>query len=140
MSLHPVTINLPESKYRRFQRAAERSQRSVEQLLSDAIAALTPENRHLPADLKSALVQMAYLNDAALWQMARTTLLLEQQQRLESLHDKQQRIGLTPEEQNEEQELVKLYRDTQLVRAQAVVLLKQRGYDVSDPSLFAPLV
>lgn len=67
-------------------------------------------------------------------------MLLEQQQRLESLHDKQQRIGLTPEEQNEEQELVKLYRDTQLVRAQAVVLLKQRGYDVSDPSLFAPLV
>ena len=63
----------------------------------------------------------------------------EQRERLEALHDKQQREGLTAEEQAEEQALLALYRETLLVRAQATVLLKQRGYDVSDPQQFAPL-
>lgn len=82
---------------------------------------------------------MAYLNDAALWQAARSSLLQAQRERLEELHDKQQREGLTSEEQNEDQELLALYQDTILVRAQAAVLLKQRGYDVSDPRQFTPL-
>jgi len=46
---------------------------------------------------------------------------------------------LTEEEKGEERELASLYRDTILVRAQAAVLLKQRGYDVSDLSQFEPL-
>jgi hypothetical protein len=70
---------------------------------------------------------MAYLNDAALWQAARTMTTAEQRERLETLHDKQQRERLTVEEQAEEQALLSLYRETLLVRAQAAVLLKQRG-------------
>lgn len=139
MTVHPVTVNLSELSYRRVQRAAKRTQRSVEQLLGDAIAALLPETSDLPLNLKTALAQMAFLNDAALWQMARTTLSLEQQQRLEALHDKQQRAPLSPAERAEEQALVNLYRETQYVRAQAVVLLQQRGYDVSDPEQFVPV-
>ena len=78
---------------------------------------------------------MAYLNDAALWQAGRATMTAEQRERLEALHDKQQREGLTAEEQA----LLSLYRETLLVRAQAAVPLKQRGYDVSEPLQFAPL-
>ena len=70
---------------------------------------------------------MAYLNDATLWQAGRATMTAEQQERLEALHDKQQREGLTTEEQAEEQALLSLYRETLLVRAQAAVLLKQHG-------------
>jgi len=75
---------------------------------------------------------MAYLNDAALWQAARATMSPPQRERLATLHDEQQRRSLQPEEQVEEQALLKLYRETLLVRAQAAVLLKQRGYNVSD--------
>jgi hypothetical protein len=46
---------------------------------------------------------------------------------------------LTAEEHAEEHALLTLYRETLLVRAQAAVLLKQRGYDVSDPEQFTPL-
>jgi hypothetical protein len=46
---------------------------------------------------------------------------------------------LTNEERIEEETLLTLYRETLLVRAQAAVLLKQRGYDVSDPAQFTPL-
>lgn len=89
--------------------------------------------------MRSALAQMAYLNDAALWQAARSTLPPELRQRLEALHIRQQHVGLSPDEQTEAERLEQLYRDTLLVRAQAAVLLKQRGYDVSDLSQFGLL-
>jgi len=82
---------------------------------------------------------MAYLNDAALWQASRSTLATEQRERLAALHEAQQRRTLSTEEQIEEQALLKLYREVVLVRAQAAVLLKQRGYDVSDLTQFEPL-
>lgn len=88
-----------------------------------------------PSEMRSALAHMAYLNDAALWQAARATMTAEQRERLQHLHDKQQREKLT----SEKQALLELYRETLLIRAQATVLLKMRGYDVSDPSQFAPL-
>jgi len=47
---------------------------------------------------------MAYLNDAALWRAGRATMTAEQRERLEALHDKQQREGLTPDEQALEHE------------------------------------
>ncbi len=72
-----------------------------------------------------------YIDDAALWQAARASMTEDQRIRLEALHEKQQREGLTLAEQDEEQALLKLYRETLLVRAQAAVLLKQRNYDVS---------
>lgn len=140
MDVHQVTVTLPEPVYRRIERAAQQSQRSIAQVLGDAAAALTPEADPLPGDLQTALAQMAFLNDAALWRAARTSLQQEQQQRLEILHDKQQRDALSSTEQAEEQALVKLYRETQLVRAHAVMLLMQRGYDVSDPEFFSPLM
>lgn len=140
MDVHSVTVNVPDTVYRRIQRAAKQSQRSVEQLLGDAVALLAPERGDLPADLQHALAQMVYLNDAALWSAARTSLQQEQQQRLEALHDKQQRQHLSPTERAEEQKLVQLYRETQLVRGNAVALLQQRGYDVSNPDYFAPIV
>jgi hypothetical protein len=89
--------------------------------------------------MRSSLAQLAYLNDAALWQVARSTMAPEQRERLQALHDKQQRAGLDAAERAEEQALLDLYHETLLIRAQAAVLLKQRGYDVADPEQFAPL-
>lgn len=55
--------------------------------------------------------------------------------RLEALHGIKQRRALT----GEEKALLRLHQDTLVVRAQAAVLLKQRGYDVPNPEQFAPL-
>jgi hypothetical protein len=79
------------------------------------------------------------MNDAALWQAARSTMPSDQRERLEELHHKQQREGLTTVEQEEVLKLEELYSETVLVRAQAAVLLKQRKYDVSDLTQFTPL-
>jgi hypothetical protein len=83
------------------------------------VLAVAPVIDSASAQMRSALAQMAYLNDAALWQAARATMAPEQRKRLESLHLQQQRTSLTAEEQAEEKALLALYRDTLLVRAQA---------------------
>jgi hypothetical protein len=139
MTIQAITLNLPETVYEQIRRAAEKAQRPVNEVLVEAVTAVAPVIGIAPENLRTALAQMAYLNDAALWQAARATMTAEQRERLAVLHDKQQREGLTAEEQAEEQTLLALYRETLLVRAQAAVLLKQRGYDVSDLQQFAPL-
>lgn len=139
MAVHPVTINLSESVYRQIKRAADVVRRPVDEVVAEAVVAAAPIMDISTSSLRMELAQMAYLNDAALWKAARATLSKEQRQQLETLHDKQQRVGLTPGEQAQEEALRKLYRETLLVRAQAVALLQQRGYDVSDPMAFQPL-
>jgi len=125
--------------YEQIRRAAERAQRPVKDVMVEAVTAVAPIMDAPPSRLRSALAQMAYLNDAALWQAARATMMTEQRQRLAALHEQQQHRPLTVEEKTEEQALLTLFRETLLVRAQAAVLLKQRGYNVSDPTQFAPL-
>jgi hypothetical protein len=138
MSSQPVTINVPENVYSQIQNAAKRSHRSVDQVLAEAVIAVAPILESGSDQLKSALAQLAYLNDAALWQLARSNLSQVQKERLEELHYKQQSTGLSSDEKEEEQALLAFYRETQLVRAQAIALLKQRNYDVSDPNQFHP--
>jgi len=139
MTVQAITLNLPQAVYKQIRQAAEKVGRPVNEVLLEAVAAVAPVIGTEPENLRTALAQMAYLNDAALWQAARTTMTAEQRERLETLHDKQQCEGLTPDEQAEEEALLSLYRETLLVKAQAAVLLKQRGYDVSEPLQFAPL-
>jgi len=139
MTIQAITLNLPETVYEQIRQAAEKAQRPVNEVLVEAVTAVAPVIGIAPENLRTALAQMAYLNDAALWQAARATMTAEQRERLAALHDKQQREGLAAEEQAEEQALLALYRETLLVRAQAAVLLKQRGYNVSEPQQFAPL-
>jgi len=139
MTVQAITLNLPQAIYKQIRQAAEKVGRPVNEVLLEAVTAVAPVIGTEPENLRTALAQMAYLNDAALWQAGRAMMTAEQRERLEALHDQQQREGLTPDEQAEEQALLSLYRETLLVRAQAAVLLKQRGYDVSEPLQFAPL-
>jgi hypothetical protein len=139
MTIQPVTLNLPASVYRQIRRAARKARRPLDDVLIEAVAAAAPLMESPAAPLRFALAQMSYLNDAALWQAARATLSARQRRRLAFLHTEHQRRSLTPEEHTEEQSLLSLYRETILVRAQAAVLLQQRGYDVADPAQFEPL-
>jgi hypothetical protein len=91
-----------------------------------------PVAMDLPADLVEALSRLAVLDDAALWQAARSRFPTEAAQQLEDLHLKRQREGLTEDETQVAMILVRQYERSMLVRAQAAALLKQRGHDVSS--------
>lgn len=139
MTVQTVTFDISRRTYEQIKRAAEKKHRAVTDVLAEAVTAVAPVIDTDSIDLQTALAQLAYLNDAALWQAARTAMSVEQRDRLAWLQDKRQRDGLAQEEQSEEKALLKLYRETMLIRAQAAVLLKARNYDVSDPSQFHPL-
>jgi hypothetical protein len=67
MSGYPVTLELPTAVYDQIRRAAERAHRSVDDVLVEAVTAVASVVDAAPIVLKSALAQLAYLNDAALW-------------------------------------------------------------------------
>src|ERR671935_2387018 len=89
MTTQEVTLELPEPVYDQIRRAAEKTQRPINDLLLEAVIAAAPSLDAPAGPLRSALAQLAYLNDAALWQAARSTMLPAQRERLEALHDKQ---------------------------------------------------
>jgi hypothetical protein len=108
--------------------------RSVEAELVAVVSFALPTLDDLPADIADELAQLAYLTDAELWQAARTTLPLKDSERMQVLLLKRQREGLSATEEREAKRLAHRADRTMLVRAQAAVLLKDRGHDVSSLS------
>jgi hypothetical protein len=139
MTVQEVTLHVPERVYDQIRRAAERTHRSIDDILLEALIAAAPTMLESPA-VRSSFAQLTFLNDAALWQAARATMQSDQRERLADLHDKQQREGLSTAERDEEQALLGLYREVVLLRGQAAVLLKRRGYEVQDAQQFEPFV
>jgi len=86
----------------------------------------------LPDELEEAISHLQFLDDEKLWRAARNRLSIEVSTRLEQLHLKQQRDGLTKNEEKTLSKLIFEYERTMLVRAEAARLLKQRGFVISE--------
>jgi hypothetical protein len=123
-----VTLQLPDDLARRARSAAAATNRRFEDAILDWIARGADE---LPADLADAVSSLDALDDEALWEAARGGLPAEAFERLEELHLKRQRDGVTAAEGEELAGLVRQYERVLLVRAQAAALLRRRGHDVS---------
>ena len=108
-----------------------RFQRTVEDELLEVLATAVPVTDDLPAELSAAITPLATLNDADLWRAAQTQLPANVAARLEGLHLKRQREGLTGHQEREAAALIRQYERAMLIRAQAAALLKQRGHDVA---------
>jgi plasmid stability protein len=132
MALQTVTLKVSDEMYRRLQRRAEQAHRSIEDEVLDLVAFAMPVDDELPATLLEALAPLPTLDDAALWRVARSRLPIDVSVELEELHLKRQREGLTAAEAERAEELVGHYDRTMLLRAEAALLLKQRGYDVAE--------
>jgi hypothetical protein len=104
----------------------------VEAELLEVVATAVPIEDELPPDLAEAVASLTLLDDQALWQAARSRLTATASAQMEALHLKRQREGLTEAEAQTLAGLVRQYERAMLVRAQAAMLLKQRGYDVSE--------
>jgi plasmid stability protein len=132
MSVHSMTLSLPGSLYERLMRRAERAHRPVEAELLEVVTTGISADEDLPADLAQAVSALHLLDDAALWRAAQSRLPTEVVTQIEDLHLKRQFEGLTPNETQVLATLMRRYEQTILVRAQATLLLKQRGHDVSQ--------
>src|SRR5687768_3763587 len=132
MAVQTLTLNLPETLYHRLRERAGQANRTVEDETLDVLAtAVSGAEGQLPADLEEAVAQLTLLTDQDLWRAARGGLAPDATARLEDLHLKRQREGLTAAEGQALSVLVRQYERSMLVRARAAALLRQRGHDVT---------
>ena len=132
MALQTVTVHLPEMLYRQVARRAQRMRRSVEDELVEVVSTAMPTMEALPSDIVDDLEQLTYLTDAEMWEAARTTLPRQNSERMQALVLKRQGASLTAVEERELKRLTHLADRAMLVRAQAAVLLKERGHNIES--------
>jgi len=130
-----ITLQVPGQLYARAKQAAGQDQQRLEQLLVSAMTSGLSLLNDLPDDIVLDMATLALLNDRALWQVARQTMAADHYQAMDHLLAvKKQRELSVDQEQALESYLVE-YDTIILQRAHAAVLLKQRGYDLSDPKV-----
>lgn len=131
MVMASVTVQLSEQLLKTVkQRAAKRRlplNREVVELLQSGLAQLD----WWEIDIDEMLQPLDAMSDADLWQAAESRLSAKLGRRLESLHSKRQRDGLTKDEREEARRLTEQYERGLLIRSRAAALLKVRGHDVS---------
>lgn len=135
MDTKTVTLQIPEPLYERYKQWAEQSNRSIEEEVLEVVSASAPPEGISP-DLAKELEALKLLGDKALWNVAaKSHLTARESQKVAQLNSKQQREGadsLSPEEVQTKNELLYQYERRMLIRARALLLLKQRGLDIAN--------
>ena len=126
-----IILDLPDDVYARLKHDAEQAHRSVEEQALDVLAGRDSGIQSQQSDVAELTAQLTALGDDALRRMTQARVPARSLARLRRLHDKQQREGLDEAEAREAAALTRQYERTVFTRAQALALLKQRGYDVS---------
>lgn len=125
----PVTIDLPDPIYRQLQQTARKTKRRLEDVLLQTIAGnLPPGTEDAPAAMQADLQALQWIDDNALWAVARSQISLEQQARQEYLLAQNQRGVLSPEERAELDRLGDMVDRLTLKKAYAYALLRWRGF------------
>ncbi|PKQ26625.1 MAG: hypothetical protein CVT63_08355 [Candidatus Anoxymicrobium japonicum] len=128
MTAGMISLAVPEPLYRRLERVAQMTQRSVAETLASAIAIAVPSAADLPDALADELAGMAWLSDKMLRSAIRPTFTRTQQKRLAEINDIQDKRPLSVSERAEQAHLLAEYERSMLRRAQAFMILAQRGY------------
>ena len=131
----PVTIAVPTTIFQQLEILAHQQHRSVSDMVCEIVLREVPLLPALPLDVEMELAAFTNLSDEVLWLLARSTLTEAEQEELAILNDLAQQRSLTQEEQAHQQVLVEAYERMMIRRAHAALLLKLRGYDLSDPAV-----
>ena len=129
----PITVDLPVAVAERLRKEAGRQQRAVRDLVRDLIVEHWSEGPALPQEVEAELDALSSLSDDLLWLAARSTLPDEDREVIALLNAKGG--SLMPDQEQRRKELLNAYDRIMVRRAQAAVILQERGYDLSDPSI-----
>ena len=129
----PITVDLPVAVAERLRKEAGRQQRAVRDLVRDLIVEHWSEGPALPQEVEAELDALSSLSDDLLWLAARSTLPDEDREEIALLNAKGG--SLMPDQEQRRKELLNAYDRIMVRRAQAAVILQERGYDLSDPSI-----
>lgn len=127
-----VPVYLPEATFRRLQRTAALTHRSVEEILSSALNETLSVPPDVPEELQDELRAMAHFKDSKLLTVARSAWAVARQERLRELNQAAGAGRLNVVEQQEQARLLDLYQHAVLRRARALALLAFRGYTLPE--------
>jgi hypothetical protein len=133
MTTNSVTLQLPESSYKRAQRAAMLLNRSIEDFLEAMLNSSLPTLDDAPTNLEIEMAQLPTLSDDDLWRVARSQMRAEDEALLHDLLDLKAEQELSTEEA---QQLKNLHHEAGrllVLKSQAYALLHERGYSVPQP-------
>jgi hypothetical protein len=134
MLAETVTLKIPEMLYRRLQSTAQSTQRSLDEVILHALQVGSPPVwDDVPAEFQADLAAMDRLDDAALWQIARSRKTEAEMKRYDELLAQNQDRQLAPAEKQELQQLRQEADRFMLRKAHAAALLRWRGHTVPAP-------
>ena len=133
--MRPVTVDLPDSLVQELETKARRERRSISEMVRDLVLQSWHATPALPENVEAELAAFTNLSDDALWILARSTLSKAEQEELARLNHEAKRRDLTEDEETRRQTLLDAYDRMMVRRAQAALLLKSRGYDLTDPGI-----
>jgi len=126
-----VILQIPEALYQRLEMAAGATQRSLEDIILQALQIGSPPTwKDVPEEFQTDLASLDRLHDDSLWQIARSQKTQLEMERYEFLLSKLQDKEITD---SERLELDKLRKDSDLfmlLKSQAAAILKWRGHNV----------
>lgn len=132
MAVQNVTIRLSETLYDQVKQRAHRMRRSVEEEVVAVVEDALPVLDALPVEMVDEMEQLSFLSDQELWQAARATMTVAENQRMQWLLLKRQNERLSTDEEAEAELLVQRQERIMLLRGRAAMLLRARGQDVSS--------
>jgi hypothetical protein len=132
MATNLVSINIPQSLYRRLEQTATRLQKPVESFLIETLQAALPTVDEIPSHIEAEISTLDHLSNVALLEITQSEMRLEDQQALEQLLDLQTLQPLTEAEETRLAELRVEYGRVLLCKARAFALLTERGQALSS--------
>ena len=123
MATIQVTISLPEEVYQRAQRFSRLINRDLASVLADTVGASLPPL----SDQIEALPAIAELSNQDVLDLAGSTLLPQQDQRLSELLEKQREGELVADEPQELEALMQVYNEGWLRKTAGLVEAVHRG-------------
>ena len=126
-----LTVDLPRPVLESLKRKARAGRRPVADQLVDALTTALSQESPEPSDLDACLDGMQFLTDQELVKAAKSTKARKIARELADLREKQHARRLTKDERQQQRVLLDSLDRLILIRAQVLVLLKERGRDVS---------
>lgn len=139
MSVHKITLSLPEDLYQQLRLKAESSQQALSEIALQSLRAGMPPNLdQIPARFRSDLQELDRMSVEMLRQIAQADLPDEKVALYESLLEKNQNDAL-PQAELEMLETLREESDLLMLRrAYACTLLKWRGHRIPGLSELTP--
>ena len=127
-----VVLQIPEALYQRLSIAAGATQRSIEDVILQALQIGSPPTwKDVSEEFQTDLASLDRCDDDSLWQIAHSKKTHLEMERYEALLSKQQNTELTPAEKLELDTLRTDADRFMLRKSQAAAILKWRGHNVS---------